>query len=41
MITATHQLTFLERTTRSVVLDDGIVVYDDAPDLTRIVPFFE
>jgi ABC-type multidrug transport system ATPase subunit len=41
VITATHQLTFLERTTRSVVLDDGIVVYDDAPDLTRIVPFFE
>jgi len=41
VITATHQLAFLERTTRCVVLDDGIVVYDDAPDLTRIAPFLE
>lgn len=41
VITATHQLSFLERTTRCVVLDDGIVVYDDAPDLARITPFLE
>jgi len=41
VITATHQLGFLERTTRCVVLEDGVVVYDDAPDLARIAPFLE
>jgi ABC-2 type transport system ATP-binding protein len=41
VITATHQLAFLERTTRCVVLDEGTVVYDDAPDLTRIAPILE
>jgi ABC-type multidrug transport system ATPase subunit len=41
VITATHQLAFLEQTTRCVVLDEGAVVYDDAPDLASIAPMLE
>jgi len=41
VITATHQLAFLERTTRCVVLEEGAVVYDDAPDLASIAPMLE
>jgi ABC-2 type transport system ATP-binding protein len=41
VVTATHQLAFLERTTRCVVLEEGTVVYDDAPDLTSIAPILE
>jgi ABC-type multidrug transport system ATPase subunit len=41
VITATHQLAFLERTTRCVVLAEGTVVYDDAPDLASIAPILE
>ena len=41
VVTATHQLAFLERTTRCVVLEEGSVVYDDAPDLARIAPILE
>jgi ABC-type multidrug transport system ATPase subunit len=41
VITATHQLTFLERTTRCAVLDEGTIVYDDAPDVARIAALLE
>jgi len=41
VVTATHQLAFLERTTRCVVLEEGSVVYDDAPDLATIAPILE
>jgi len=41
VITATHQLAFLQQTTRCVVLDEGAIVYDDAPDLATIAPMLE
>jgi ABC-type multidrug transport system ATPase subunit len=41
VVTATHQLTFLERTTRCVVLDEGAIVFDDAPNLARIAALLE
>jgi ABC-type multidrug transport system ATPase subunit len=41
VIIATHQLAFLERTTRCAVLEEGAIVYDDAPNLTRIAALLE
>ncbi len=41
VITATHQLAFLERTTRCAVLDEGSIVYDDAPDVARIAALLD
>jgi ABC-type multidrug transport system ATPase subunit len=41
VIIATHQLAFLERTTRCAVLEEGAIVYDDAPNVARIAALLE